>query len=93
MSLTHIFCDWQRLNFPVDSAYKARHVKALVRLSQSSGLYPECLVLDGINLRGNPVAGGGFGDVWKGDLVGQMIAIKVLKVYDKSDRDKLLKVV
>jgi hypothetical protein len=50
------------------------------------------LVLKGIEIFGDPVAGGGFGDVYKGRLRGQEIAIKVLKVYRESDMDKLLKV-
>jgi hypothetical protein len=35
---------------------------------------------------------GGYGDVWKGLFRGQTIAVKVLKVYQKSDMVKLLKV-
>jgi hypothetical protein len=50
------------------------------------------LVLSRIDLQGNPVAGGSFGDVYKGRLEGQIIAVKVLKVYEKSDRENLLKV-
>jgi hypothetical protein len=38
------------------------------------------------------VTSGGFGDVWKALLAGQMIAVKVLKVYQKSDLIQLLKV-
>jgi len=41
---------------------------------------------------GDPVAGGGFGDVYKGQYRNQEIALKVLKVYQKSDLQKLLKV-
>jgi hypothetical protein len=50
------------------------------------------LVLKGIQVDGDPVAGGGFGDVYKGRFRNQEIALKVLKVYQKSDMDKLLKV-
>jgi hypothetical protein len=35
---------------------------------------------------------GSFGDIWKGSLGGQEICIKVLKVFQKSDKVKLLKV-
>jgi len=41
---------------------------------------------------GDPVAGGRFGDVYKGRFRGREIAIKVLRVYQKSDMNKLLKV-
>jgi len=80
-----------RLNVPVDLAYKRRHVKALIRLSGATGLYPECLVLDGIEILGDAVEGGGFADIFKGRLRGQEIAVKMLKVYQKSDIEKLLK--
>jgi len=66
-------------------------VKVLITLCRASGLYPKCLVLDGIELIGNPVAAGGFADVYKGRLEGQEIATKVLRVYQKSDIEKLLK--
>jgi hypothetical protein len=64
-----------------------------MKLSRASGLYPECITLKGIELVGTKaVAGGGFGDIWIGSLEGQEIAVKNLKVYQRSDKDKLLKV-
>lgn len=82
----------QRLDFPIDPAYKRRHVKALIRLSRASGQYPECLALDDVAMEAYPVAGGSYGDVYKGHLNGQQIALKVLKVYVDQDIVKLLKV-
>ena len=76
----------------VDPECKRRHVKALIRLSGATGLYPECLVLDRIEILGDAVGGGGFADIFKGRLQGQAIAVKMLKVYQKSDIEKLLKV-
>ena len=38
------------------------------------------------------VTAGSFADVWKGEIVGQIIAIKELKVYEQSDVEKILKV-
>lgn len=81
------------MDFPFDSTYKPRHVKALIALSRAAGLYPECLVLKGIEIEGDAVAGGGFGDIYKGRLGCQEIAIKVLRIYQKSDMDKLLKAI
>jgi hypothetical protein len=77
---------------PVDPVLKRRHVKALIRLSGATGLYPECLVLEGIDIIGDAVGGGGFADIFKGRLRDEDIAVKVLKVYQKSDIQKLLKV-
>jgi hypothetical protein len=80
------------LDVAVDPALKRRHVKALIKLSGATGLYPECLDLKGIHIIGDAIGGGGFADVFKGRFRDQDIAVKVLKVYQKSDIEKLLKV-
>lgn len=84
---------WQRLNFTVDSAYKPRHIKTLVRLSRSSGLYPECLVLNGVNIEVHSIASGSFGDIHKGSIGQHTIAVKILKLCSKIDRDSFLKAI
>ncbi len=66
---------------------------ALVRLSEKTGLYPECLVLTGLDKVGeHPVAAGSFGEVWQGMLCEQEVSVKVVKVYLRNDVEKLLKV-
>jgi len=69
-------------------------VKVVIELSQRSGQYPECLVLKGVQLQmgEHAVAGGSFADIWKGQIQGQAVAIKVLRVYRHSDVAKLMKV-
>jgi hypothetical protein len=77
----------------MDAAFKHFHINALLKLSRSSGLYPECMTLRGIKLVGNTAAdGGGYGEIWKGLLNGQEIAIKVLRLFRRSDKHRLLKV-
>ena len=76
----------------VDPALKRCHVKALIRLSRATGLYPECLVLNDIEIIGDAIGTGGFADIFKGRLWDQEIAVKVLKVFQKSNIEKLLKV-
>ena len=76
----------------VDPTQKCHHVKALIGLSRATGLHPECLVLKGIKILGDTVAGGGFADIFKGQLWDQNIAVKMLKVYETSDIDKFLRV-
>lgn len=76
----------------MESRYKPRHVKALLKLSRASGLYPECLALKGIEMERHPVDSGGYGDVYKGMLRGRAIAVKALKIYQTSDLTALLKV-
>src|ERR1700685_3690625 len=82
----------QRLEFPMDLRYKPRLVKALLRLSRASGLYPKCLALKSIEMEAHPVDHGSYGDVYKGVLHSQKIAVKALRVYQTSDLVKLLKV-
>lgn len=67
-------------------------MKALIGLSKASGLYPECMVLSGVVVKGDAVAAGGFGEVYKGTLRNQVIAVKILKVFQKTDMEKLLRV-
>ncbi|KAH7926547.1 kinase-like protein [Leucogyrophana mollusca] len=66
-------------------------VKILVELSKRSGLYPQRLVLPNINIRGDQVDGGTFGDVWKGDLDGRPVAVKKMRVFGFRDVEVLMK--
>jgi hypothetical protein len=75
----------------MDSASRPRHVKGLFKLSKASGLYPKCLILKAIDLEPHSVALGGFGDVYKGRLHGQVVAVKILR-FSQSDLAKRLKV-
>ncbi|KAJ8083329.1 hypothetical protein PM082_009201 [Marasmius tenuissimus] len=64
----------------------------MIRLSKTSGLHPTCLSIQNVKRIGDhPVAAGGFGDVWKGTIgdSGELVCLKVVKVYLKSDREKL----
>ena len=82
----------QRLDFPLDPQYKPLHVKLLLKLSKVSGLHPECLDLNGVEVEGHPVDRGSYGDVYKGRLHGQVIAVKALRIYQTSNLTKLRKV-
>ncbi|TDL21798.1 kinase-like protein [Rickenella mellea] len=77
-------------NVPTES--RARLVRTLARLAKSSGSYPDCLILTTIRRTGNhPVAGGGCADVWKGHFAEKPVALKALRIYKKSLREKALK--
>lgn len=69
-----------------------RHM--LIKMCRISGLYPECLIREDLVLLGtDPVAAGRFGEVWKGSLPGRgVVAVKILRVYEQCDVEKLLKV-
>jgi hypothetical protein len=68
-----------------------RLFKALIRLSRNSKLHPRCLTLTALE-PGRQVAGGAFGDVYKASLDGQLVAVKMMRVFEDSDIDALLKV-
>ncbi|KAK1215506.1 Protein kinase of the Mitotic Exit Network [Marasmius sp. AFHP31] len=66
--------------------------KLMLRLSKKSGMYPKCLKINNVERLGSyPVAGGGFGDVWKGKIANEIVGLKVVKVYLVSDVQLLLK--
>lgn len=51
------------------------------------------MILKGIGLAGKvAVDFGGYGDIWKGLLAGKEIAVKVLRILGKFEKDKFLKV-
>ncbi|KAJ7606526.1 kinase-like domain-containing protein [Roridomyces roridus] len=69
---------------------RRRIFKALIRLSGDSKLHPQCLNLVGLEQE-KLVAGGAFSDVYKGLLCDQNVAVKMIRVFEDSDIDALLK--
>lgn len=62
-------------------------------MSRTYGLYPNCLVLQGIKMNALiPEAAGAYGDIYKGHFRGKTLALKVMRVYQRSDLHALLKV-
>ncbi|KAJ3539950.1 hypothetical protein NMY22_g4503 [Coprinellus aureogranulatus] len=69
-------------------------LKALLRLSVSTGLYPKCLHLSHqVQKSEEPVDEGSFGDVYRGRIAKQEVAIKVFKVNKRTDLSKLMKTI
>jgi hypothetical protein len=51
------------------------------------------MTLNGIQMNGDrPIDGGSFGEIWRGLLGDQEIAVKVLRIYRPSDKEQILKV-
>lgn len=68
-------------------------MRALVKLSKASGRTPVCYILHGLALHTKePRAAGRFGDVWKEEMQGQAIAVKVARTYQNSDIENISKV-
>ncbi|KAJ7041077.1 hypothetical protein C8F04DRAFT_947734, partial [Mycena alexandri] len=63
----------------------------LLDLSQASGLHPHCFALTGLQKVGHQVAGGGFGDIWKGLVRGQSVSVKIVRLFQNSDIKAALK--
>jgi len=77
----------------LDPIYKGPFLKAMLRLSSRSGIYPKILVQDTVTIEGsNPLTAGQFGDVWQGTFQGQRVAIKILRLYGMSDVSQHAKV-
>ena len=56
-------------------------------------MYPTCLILRDVDLNGkDPQEGGQFGDVWKEEIQGHTLAIKVVRTYTTSDVEHVAKV-
>ncbi|KAF7354908.1 Protein kinase domain-containing protein [Mycena sanguinolenta] len=58
--------------------------KALVRLSIECGIHPTCCTLE-VKKVGQQVAGGGFGDIWKGLVGDQIVAVKSMRQFADDD--------
>lgn len=68
-------------------------MRALIKLSKTTGLFPQCLVLHGLDLHTKePRAAGRFGDVWREELQGLTIAVKVARTYQNSEAMQISKV-
>ncbi|KAF7374886.1 LsmAD domain-containing protein [Mycena sanguinolenta] len=70
---------------------KAVFSKVLLRLSGACGLHPTCFTIDGLEKMGRQVAGGGFGDIWKGSVGGQIVAVKSMRQFADDDVKASLK--
>ncbi|KAJ7789054.1 kinase-like domain-containing protein, partial [Mycena leptocephala] len=63
----------------------------LLKLSKKFKQHPRCFTLPDLQLGGNPVAAGSFGDIWKSQFHNETVCVKVMRVYQESDVSTLLK--
>ncbi|TDL15519.1 kinase-like protein [Rickenella mellea] len=72
--------------------HRSRFVRTLTHLTKSFARLPDCLMLSGVKRSGkDPVAGGGFADIWTGYFDSNSVAIKALRIYERSDQEKALR--
>ncbi|KAK1216388.1 Rho guanine nucleotide exchange factor [Marasmius sp. AFHP31] len=62
-------------------------IHAIIELSESSGLFPQCLQIGGVeDVSDYPVEYGGFADIWTGSVGGMRVALKVVRYRFHSQR-------
>ena len=86
-------CTFQALDLPdLLPRLRCRCLSALCRIC-GQGLLPRSLQIPiCYNRSDTPLYRGGFADIWKGELQGRYVAVKVLRVYSTSDIGKITKV-
>ncbi|KAJ7920372.1 hypothetical protein B0H13DRAFT_2230772 [Mycena leptocephala] len=73
----------QLLDILQDSAARPSVSKALLRLSRASELHPVCFTLTDLQTVGErQVAGGTFGDIWKGLVRHQIVSVKIVRLFN-----------
>jgi hypothetical protein len=83
----------QLLDYPrLDSQIRPVLLRGLLKLSKKFKQHPRCFALPDLQLGEDPVAAGGFGDIWKSQFHNETVCVKVMRVYQKSDVNTLLKV-
>jgi hypothetical protein len=82
----------QHIDLPLVPKHKSHHMKALSQLSKTSGLYPECLTLKGVKREKIPAGWGSYGDVYRGQWDGKLIAVKVMRMHQHLDVVRCFKV-
>ncbi|KAJ6479137.1 kinase-like domain-containing protein [Mycena sanguinolenta] len=76
---------------PVSPVNRHSLLQALLGLSAASMLYPRCFTLAGLQHTNPQVDGGSSGDIYKGQLSGQTVAIKVMRVFEGANIDLSIK--
>ncbi|KAF5358883.1 hypothetical protein D9757_012303 [Collybiopsis confluens] len=77
------FLDLQEKEEPV---HRKNQVGLLRSLSQRFQILPSSLMVQNVRREGgNPVAGGGFADIWRGTLQGKTVCLKVLRIVVEQD--------
>ncbi|THU80549.1 kinase-like protein [Dendrothele bispora CBS 962.96] len=66
--------------------YRKMCMKQLRRLSKKFQVLPPSLILEDIaTMDSRATTGGGFADIWRGTFNGQMVCLKVLRIFLRSD--------
>ncbi|TDL20654.1 kinase-like protein [Rickenella mellea] len=78
------------LQFLIDGKCSWHRVfeRVIFYIVSKTGILPSRLFKCGARRVGrNPVIGGGFADVWRGELKGESVALKVLRIFQRGEAD------
>lgn len=79
----------QMLQFENDLEDRCRLDRLLRGIVKEAGQLPSSIVINDVKRQtSNPVAGGGFADIWMGMQESVKVAMKVLRIYEESEFDK-----
>ncbi|TDL17541.1 kinase-like protein [Rickenella mellea] len=68
---------------------QSQFAQTLARLAKSTACYPDSLILGSVCRIGkDPMAGGGFADVWKGRFGEKTVALKAFRIFQKKPQEK-----
>ncbi|KAF8982244.1 kinase-like domain-containing protein [Cyathus striatus] len=68
----------------LDPEFENILLKAMLRLSKYSTLYPRAYILTDVKRNEYPFASGHFGEVFQGDYNGRKVSLKVFKLYSNE---------
>ncbi|KAF5350719.1 hypothetical protein D9756_008761 [Leucocoprinus leucothites] len=75
---------------PPDLRYAT--LRGMKRLCLKSGVFPHPLILRGVQYEGEPIAAGGFGDIWEGTYQNIPVCVKVTRQVEKSKNALFMKI-
>ncbi|KAF8959522.1 kinase-like domain-containing protein [Flammula alnicola] len=85
--------DAQSLLNILQALLDSEHLGAILELSKKSCLFPDNLVLRGVEKEGHSALdGGSFGDIWQGSFAGKAVAIKVMRRLHGGINSKTAKI-
>ncbi|KAG5637390.1 hypothetical protein H0H81_004767 [Sphagnurus paluster] len=74
------------------SELRCQLIVASQRLATKTGLYPTCYDVGNIDLYSqDPIAAGGFCDIYKGRFRGQVVSLKTIRIYENDIIEYALK--
>ncbi|KAF9448599.1 kinase-like protein [Macrolepiota fuliginosa MF-IS2] len=74
-----------------NNAFRSHLLATTLRLCDASGMYPLCLTLRGVQCEDKVVTAGQFGEIRRGRFQNQIVYLKVVKLYEKSQISRVLK--